>query len=76
MDIKMPVKKASGPIVTQKMMDTWNKTTEITNELSITTKERLEKITIRVCELEKKSGDYALKTDLEKTQADVNSLQA
>lgn len=66
-EIKMPVKRASGPIITQQMVDQWNKTTEITNEHVTSTKEKFEKLQLRVSELEKKSGDFALKVDLDKT---------
>jgi hypothetical protein len=56
------------------MIDQWNKTTEITNELSKTFKERIERITLRVTELEKKSADYAMKFELDKTNGDLKEV--
>jgi predicted nucleic acid-binding Zn-ribbon protein len=57
------------------MIDSWTKTTQITNELSISTKEKFEKLSSRVTELEKRSHDYALKTDLEKAQNEIKTIQ-
>lgn len=65
-EIIKPEKK-SGPIITDQMIDQWNQTTQITNSLQVSIKEKFEKVETRVSHLEKKSSDYALKTDLEKT---------